>query len=317
MSRHRLYPPIEPYNHGILEPEGPHKVYWEECGNPEGIPVVFLHGGPGAGCNPMHRRFFDPQRYRIVLFDQRGCGRSRPVGCVENNTTQSLIEDIERLRELLNIDAWIAFGGSWGSTLSLAYGQAHPDQCLALVLRGIFLGRKSELDWFFYGVKHIFPEHQQDLLNFLPQEERKDYLANYYRRLCDPDPSIHGPAADVWAKFEARCVTLAPSDETVIQQSSADEALAISRIEAHFMINNMFLEEAELLIKIDKIKHLPGYIIQGRYDAICPPVSAWELHNVWPNSKLSMLHDAGHSASEPSITRNLVRVMDELKVKLA
>lgn len=317
MSRHRLYPPIEPYNHGILEPDGPHKIYWEECGNPKGIPVVFLHGGPGAGCNPMHRRFFDPQKYRIVLFDQRGCGRSRPIGCIENNTTQSLIEDIERLRTLLGVEAWVAFGGSWGSTLSLAYAQAHPDRCLALVLRGIFLGRQSELDWFFTGVKHIFPEHQKDLMDFLPVEERKEYLANYYRRLCDPDPAVHAPAADVWAKFESRCVTLAPSDEAIIQQTTADEALAISRIEAHFMINNMFLEEAELLNKIDKIKHLPGYIVQGRYDAICPPVSAWDLHNIWPNSNMTMLHDAGHSASEASITRNLVRVMDELKTKLA
>ncbi len=316
MSRHRLYPPIEPYNQGILSPEGPHRVYWEECGNPHGIPVVFLHGGPGAGCNPMHRRFFDPQKYRVILFDQRGCGRSLPTGCVENNTTQSLIEDMEILRHLLGVDKWIAFGGSWGSTLALAYAQAHPDVVLALVLRGIFLGRKAELDWFFNGVKHIFPEHQNELMNFLPEEERDAVLPNYYTRLCDPDPTIHGPAADVWAKFEARCVTIEPSKEAVIEQSTPAESLAIARIEAHFMINNLFVKEAQLLENMPKISHIPGYIIQGRYDAICPPISAWELHKSWPSSELTMLHDAGHSASEPSITRHLVRVMDSLKTKL-
>ncbi|MDX1737947.1 MAG: prolyl aminopeptidase [Alphaproteobacteria bacterium] len=316
MSRYRLYPPIEPFNSGYMKPDGLHEVYYEEVGNPNGIPVMFLHGGPGAGCGPVHRRFFDPQKYRVVLMDQRGCGRSKPLAEIKDNTTQNLISDIEQLRNLLHIDRWVVFGGSWGATLSLAYAQAHPERALAVVLRGVFLGRPSELDWFFEGIRNIFPEAQQELMSFLPEEERENYLQNYYRRLCDPDPAIHGPAADTWAKFEARCVLLEPNEVMVQEQTNADAALAISRLEAHYMINDLFLKEAPILENMHKIKDIPGFIVQGRYDAICPPVTAWEVHKAWPKSQLIMLNDAGHSASEPSITRNLVKIMDYLKTEL-
>ncbi|MTI10352.1 prolyl aminopeptidase [Curvivirga aplysinae] len=312
MSRHRLYPPIEPYNHGHLRPDGHHEIYWEEVGTPTGIPVVFLHGGPGAGCNPMHRRFFNPQYYRVILMDQRGCGRSRPNGSLENNTTQDLIEDLENLRDLLGIESWIVFGGSWGSTLALAYAQAFPDRMKALVLRGVFCGRQQELDWFFHGVKHVYPEAQEKLQNFLPVDEQDDILGNYYKRLCDPDPSIHGPAARVWAVFEASCVALEPDMKAIENMINPEADLAISRLEAHYMINDLFLNNVPILENMHKIQHLPGYIVQGRYDAICPPVTAYELHNNWPKSELTMLHDAGHSASEPSIAQNLVKIMDKL-----
>ena len=311
-----LYPPIEPQAQGWLDTAGVHRIYWETSGNPAGIPVVFIHGGPGSGTSPLQRRFFDPARYRIVLFDQRGSGQSTPHGELEGNTTPHLIDDMERLREALGIERWLVFGGSWGSTLALAYGEAHPERCLGFVLRGIFLCRPSEIDWFLYGIRAFFPEAQRELAEFIPADERGDLLAAYHRRLIDPAPLVHLPAARVWAAFEASCSTLLPNPQLVSAFCSDRTALSLARIEAHYFVNRIFLPDNSLLEQLPRIRHLPCSIVQGRYDAVCPIVSADELARAWPEARYVIVDDAGHSAFEPGISRALVTATDAFALSL-
>lgn len=293
-----LYPAIEPRRTGRLKVDDPHILHWEESGNPEGIPAVFVHGGPGAGTASFCRRYFDPARYRIIVFDQRGSGRSRPYAELESNTTQALVADMERLRTHLDIDAWLIFGGSWGSTLALAYGQSHPDRCLGFVLRGVFLFRAFEVDWFLNGMGRFFPEAAQSLLDHLPEEERDNPLAAYYARLTNPNPSIHLSAARIWSNYEDSCARLRPRH---LEGGDGRAALALARMECHYMVHGGFLREGQLLEDLHRVTHLPCTIVQGRYDVVCPPVTAWEVHRAWPGSTLTMVSDAGHSALEPGI----------------
>lgn len=305
-----LYPPLTPYATGHLAVDALHHVYWETSGNPDGIPVLFVHGGPGSGTSPTQRRFFDPARYRIVLFDQRGAGQSVPHGELTDNTTPHLIADMEALRRELGIEQWLVFGGSWGSTLALAYAEAHPQRCLGLVLRGIFLCRKSEIDWFLYGIRAFFPEAQRRLADFIPADERHDLLSAYHRRLTDPDPRVHQPAAYEWATFEASCSTLLPNPDLIAAFGSDKTALSLSRIEAHYFVHNIFLPDNSLLDNITAIRHVPAVIVQGRYDAVCPLVSADDLARAWPEARYVIVPDAGHSAFEPGIARELVAACD-------
>ena len=315
MNREQLFPPIDPFDSGRLALDGGHMMYWEQSGNPKGVPVVFLHGGPGAGATPVHRRFFDPVHYRIVIFDQRGAGRSEPQGLLEDNTTQHLIADVDTLREHLGIDQWIVFGGSWGSTLALAYGEAHPERCLGFVLRGIFLGHQRELDWFLYGMRTVFPEIWDRLVDQLDEPERDDILVSYFNRLMNSDKSVHVPAARAWSAYEGACSTLLPSPETVAAFSGDSLAYALARIECHYFIHDLFMEEDQLLKNIDKIRHLPGVIVQGRYDMVCPITTADSLHRAWPEAEYVVIPDAGHSAMEPGIRAALIRAMERFKHK--
>jgi proline iminopeptidase len=313
MSRSDLHPPVEPYETGLLAVDRLHRIYWEQCGNPDGLPVIFLHGGPGSGSTPTHRRFFDPALYRAVLFDQRGSGRSTPIGALEDNTTPDLVADIERLRERLGIERWLVFGGSWGSTLALAYGQAHPDRCLGFVLRGIFLCRPSEIDWFLHGMGTIFPEPWRAFSEFLPAAERGDLLGNYYRRLTDPDPQVHLPAARAWSTYEGSCSTLLPSPDTIAAFGEDRLALGLARLEAHYMKYGGFLPPGGLLGGIDRIRHLPAVIVQGRYDVVCPVVTADVLARAWPEADYQIVPDAGHSAMEPGTRARLLAALDRMR----
>ncbi|MFO0252675.1 MAG: prolyl aminopeptidase [Betaproteobacteria bacterium] len=315
--RSELYPEIVPYNTGMLNLGGRHRMYFEESGKPRGVPVLFLHGGPGAGAAPAHRRFFDPAHYRIVIFDQRGAGRSTPLGELADNSTPLLIADIEKLREMLGIKAWLVFGGSWGSTLALAYAEAHPQRCTGLILRGIFLCRRSEIDWFLYGLRNIFPEAWQAFAGPIPEAERGNLLEAYHRRLTDPDPAVHMPAARAWGTYEGSCSTLLPSPETVAYFAGDVVALGLARIEAHYFSNDIFLPENSLLDSVHRIRHIPGVIVQGRYDAVCPIVSADDLHRAWPEAEYHVIPDAGHSAWEPGICAALVRACEQFKFKQA
>lgn len=308
-----LYPPIEPFASGMLRLDSLHQMYWEESGNPQGVPVLFLHGGPGAGATAAHRRFFDPAHYRIVIFDQRGAGRSLPHGAVERNTTPHLIEDIERLRRHRGIEDWLVFGGSWGSTLALAYAQAYPRRCRALVLRGIFLSRASEIAWFIDGLKHVFPEAWRAFSGFLPPEERGDLLVNYHRRLVHPDPAIHLPAARAWSTYEGACSTLLPSPDTVNAFAEDRTALGLARIEAHYFLNESFMPRDGLLNSVDRVRGVPAVIVQGRYDMVCPICTADDLARAWPEAEYVIVPDAGHSAMEPGIRAALVRAMDKFR----
>ncbi|OFJ48956.1 prolyl aminopeptidase [Janthinobacterium lividum] len=299
-----LFPALTPRRHGMLAVDDIHSIYWEECGNPDGIPVLFLHGGPGAGLSPQHRRFFDPQRYRVILFDQRGAGKSTPLGEWRNNTTQLLIEDIERLRAQFGIDQWLVFGGSWGSTLALAYGQAHPEACLGFVLRGIFLCTQAEIDWFIEGVRWFYPELYDAFAAPIPLEERGDLLAAYVKRILSSDPAVYWPAARAWSRFEGRRVYLMPQPEEA-PNDALD--LGVGRLESHYMANLGFFEEDQLIRNMARIAHLPAVIVQGRYDAICPPLSAYRLQQAWPGAQLEMIPDAGHGALEHGIASALVR----------
>ncbi|MBS1146440.1 MAG: peptidase proline iminopeptidase 1 [Proteobacteria bacterium] len=305
-----LYPPITPYASGMMDTSCLHRIYWETSGNPDGIPVLFVHGGPGSGTSPKQRQFFDPARYRIILFDQRGSGRSTPHGELTDNTTPHLIADMEALRRELDIDRWLVFGGSWGSTLALAYAEAHPGHCRGLVLRGIFLCRTSEIDWFLDGIRAIFPEAQRQLAEFIPEAERGNLLTAYHQRLLNPDPAIHQPAAHQWATFEASCSTLLPNPELVSAFCSDKTALSLSRIEAHYFVNHIFLPDNSLLAQLDRIRMIPTIIVQGRYDAVCPIVTADELARTWPEARYVIVADAGHSAFEPGIARQLIAACD-------
>jgi proline iminopeptidase len=315
MSRTDLYPEITPYESGFLDLDAGHRMYWEQSGNPEGKPVLFFHGGPGAGSTSAHRRFFDPQHYRIVVFDQRGAGRSTPLGELEANTTLHLIADTERLREYLGIEKWLVFGGSWGSTLGLAYGIHHPERCTGFVLRGIFLCRTQEIDWFLYGMRSVFPEAWSRFASHLPAPERSDLLEHYYRRLTDPDPEVHLPAARVWSSYEGACSTLLPSPETVAAFADDRVALGLARIEAHYFRHAIFLPENHLLDSVEAVRQIPCTIIQGRYDMVCPIVTADELHQAWPEAEYIVIPDAGHSAMEPGIRASLIRATEGFKTR--
>ncbi|WP_426073530.1 prolyl aminopeptidase [Janthinobacterium sp. DSP2-3-3] len=302
-----LFPVLSPNRHGMLAVDDIHTIYWEECGNPDGIPVLFLHGGPGAGLSPQHRRFFDPQRYRVILFDQRGAGKSTPLGEWRNNTTQLLIDDIEVLRTQFGIAQWLVFGGSWGSTLALAYGQAHPEACLGFVLRGIFLCTQAEIDWFIEGVRWFYPELYAEFAAPIPLEERGDLLAAYVKRILSSDPAVYWPAARAWSRFEGRRVYLMPQPEDA-PNDALD--LGVGRLESHYMANLGFFEEDQLIRNMGRIAHLPAVIVQGRYDAICPPLSAYRLQQAWPGAQLNMIPDAGHGALEHGIASALVNATE-------
>lgn len=305
-----LFPPIAPTRHGMLGVDELHTIYWEEVGNPEGVPVVFLHGGPGAGLSPQHRRFFDPAYYRVILFDQRGAGKSTPLGEWRNNTTQLLIDDIEKLRIQFGIDQWLVFGGSWGSTLALAYGEAHPERCLGFVLRGIFLCTSAEVDWFLNGVQWFFPELYDEFIEQIPIEERGDLLKAYTSRMLSSDPDKYWPAARAWSRYEGRRVFLLPQPE---EASSDTLDLGVGRLESHYMSNLAFLDDDQLVRDVGRIAHLPAVIVQGRYDVICPPLSAHRLHKAWPGAVMKMIPDAGHGALEVGIATALVAATEQFK----
>ena len=311
-----FYPETEANFSGYFTLDERHSLYWEESGNPDGVPVVFLHGGPGAGATRQHRRFFDPKFYRIIIFDQRGAGRSKPLGQIVDNTTPLLVQDMERLREVLQIERWLLFGGSWGSTLALAYAETHPQRCTGLILRGIFLCRKSEIDWFLYGLKTFFPEAWYDLVAPIPERERSDLLLAYYWRLCDPDPAIHMPVARTWSVYEGRCSTLLPNPQLLEQFGNDVTALGLARIEAHYFVHNIFLPDNSLLNDVDNIRNIPGIIVQGRYDAVCPIVSADDLHRAWPQAEYIVVPGAGHSAFEPGIRSELIAATNKFRGKL-
>ncbi|MEB0137265.1 prolyl aminopeptidase [Actimicrobium sp. CCC2.4] len=308
----QLFPPLVPFRSGRLVVDARHTLYWEECGNPAGMPVLFLHGGPGGGISPQHRRFFDPAFYRIVLFDQRGAGQSTPLGEYRDNTTALLVADIEQLRESLGIAQWLVFGGSWGSTLALAYGQAHPQACLGFILRGIFLGSPAEIDWFINGIKWFYPEAHQRFAGFIPEDERDDLIHAYGKRLFSDDPNSYLPAARSWNRYESSCVYLLPQDE---QPDSDTVSLGIGRLEAHYMLNACFLAPDQLLDGIAAIRHLPAVIVQGRHDAVCPPVSAHRLHVAWPQARLHIIADAGHAALEPGTASALVAATEAFRLR--
>ena len=310
-----LYPPITPYNSGYLKVSDLHELYFEESGNPKGKPVVFLHGGPGGGTDPKMRRFFDPKRYRIVLFDQRGSGKSRPHASLEHNTTWDLVADTERVRAHLGIGKWVVFGGSWGSTLALAYAETHPDRVTEMVLRGIFLLRRSELEWFYQnpqGAGSIFPDLWEQYIAVIPEEERGDVMAAYYKRLTSSDPKVLNAAAVAWSIWEGATSYLRLKSEYVTKfREDAAYAAALARIECHYFVNRGFLRsDTQLLDDVTRIRHIPAVIVQGRYDVVCPARSAWDLHNAWPEADLRIVPDAGHSAFEAGITSELVAACD-------
>jgi proline iminopeptidase len=309
-----FYPPISPYATGFLRVSPLHEIYYEESGNPKGKPVVFLHGGPGGGTDAKMRRFFNPKKYRIVLFDQRGCGKSRPAASLEDNTTWHLVSDIEALREKLGIDRWQVFGGSWGSTLALAYAQKHPDRVTELVLRGIFLLRRSELEWFYQnpeGAAQLWPDLWEDYLRPLSESERADCMRSYYKRLTSPDRNTLLEAARAWSVWESALSYFHMNTNYVQRAKDAEFAAAFARIECHYFVNGGWLErETQLLDDVPKIRHIPAVIVQGRYDVVCPARSAWALHKAWPESDLRIVPDAGHSAFEPGTARELVKATD-------
>lgn len=307
------YPPIEPQRCGMLELDARHGMYWEESGNPLGMPVVLLHGGPGSGTTPRHRRFFDPAHYRIVLFDQRGAGRSTPAGECRDNTTALLVADMERLREMLGIARWMVFGGSWGSTLALAYAQAHADRCAALVLRGIFLCTAAEIDWFLHGMGWFFPQAHARFVEHIAPAERGDLLQAYCGRLFGDDPAARLQAARAWHRYEGSCLHLLPQPEAAQDAESDAAALAVARLEAHYFRHAGFLEPAQLERGASRLHAIPAVIVQGRYDVVCPPSTAWRLHRAWPQARLRMVEDAGHSAFEPGIESALVQATDEFR----
>ena len=313
LSEAVLFSAIEPYQTGMLPVDPLHTLHWEQCGNPNGVPVLFLHGGPGGGVTPTHRRFFDPAYYRIVLFDQRGAGKSTPLGEYRNNTTPLLIEDIERLRLLLGIEQWLVFGGSWGSTLALAYGEAHPERCTGFVLRGIFLCTAVEIDWFIDGMKLFYPEVHAEFAAAIPAEERGDLLHAYEKRLFSADPEVYLPAARAWARYEGSCLYLLPHPEELAEFTSDAAALGLGRLEAHYMLNGGFFTDDQLIRDVGRIRHLPAVIVQGRYDVICPPHIAYRLHHAWPEARFHLIADAGHAAAEPGTAAALVAATEQFK----
>ncbi|MFD1331957.1 prolyl aminopeptidase [Methylopila musalis] len=310
-GRRGLYPPIEPYASGLLDVGDGHRVYWERCGTPGGLPAVFLHGGPGGGCGPAHRRLFDPAVYDVLLFDQRGCGRSTPHAELEANTTWHLVADIERLRALAGVEDWLVFGGSWGSTLALAYAQTHPERVSALVLRGVFTLRKFELDWYYQsGASLLFPDKWENFLAPIPEAERGDLMAAYRRRLTGEEKAEQLRAARAWSLWEGETITLRPDPAIAGQHGDDDYALAFARIENHYFVHGGWLEEGQLIRDAGRLAAIPGVIVQGRYDVATPAVTAWDLRRAWPQAAFHMVDDAGHAFSEPGILDRLVRATD-------
>ncbi|MEC8252493.1 MAG: prolyl aminopeptidase [Planctomycetota bacterium] len=307
-----LYPEIEPFDKGHLAVGGPHEIYYEQCGNPQGKPVVFVHGGPGGGAGEDYRRFFDPAAYRVVLFDQRGCGRSRPYASLEDNTTWDLVADIEKIRAHLSIEQWQVFGGSWGSTLALSYAQSHPERVTELVLRGIFMLRRKELLWFYQeGASNIFPDAWEKYLAPIPEVERGDLMSAYYRRLTSDDEQTRVEAARAWSIWEGTTSLLYRDEKKIAETGADDFAVAFARIECHYFVNGGFFEtEDQLLRGVERIRHIPTVVVQGRYDVVCPARSAWDLQRAWPESELVVVEDAGHSAFEPGIRSALLEATD-------
>ena len=303
-----LFPPIEPYNHGWLSVGDGHEIYYEESGNPTGKPCLFVHGGPGGGASPAARQFFDPDKYRIVLSDQRGCGRSKPHASIEANTTWHLIDDIELIRETLGIDHWLVFGGSWGSTLSLAYAQSHPERVTELVLRGIFLLRAQELQWFYqHGTSELYPDAWQHYLAPIPDAERHDLISAFHSRLTCDDPEVRLSAARAWSVWEGSTSFLIQNEDFMAQLDEPEAALAMARIECHYFVNGGFFESPnQILEAVDRIRHIPCVIVQGRYDVGCPPTTAWDLHEAWPEADFKLIANAGHSAFDPANTAALI-----------
>ena len=307
-----LYPPIEPYDSGMLDVRDGHNIYWERCGRRGAKPVVFLHGGPGAGAGPAHRRQFDPARYDILLFDQRGCGRSTPHASLDANTTWHLVEDIERLRHMIGVKKWMVFGGSWGSTLSLAYAQTYPERVTELILRGIFLFDQYELDWLYKdgGAAALYPDKWEAFLAPVAAEKRSDLVAAYHELLTGSDPHLQLQAAKAWSTWEGETVTLLPNRGVIEDFSQPDKAIAIARIENHYMINKGWLQEGQLLRGAEKLRGIPGVIVQGRHDCCTPPKAAWALHRAWPEAELNIVADGGHLFSEPGVLDGLIRATD-------
>ncbi len=311
-----LYPTIEPYNTFFINVSDLHTIHVEECGNPNGKPVVFLHGGPGGGIEPLYRQFFDPKRWRIILFDQRGCGKSIPFAELRENTTWDLVSDIELIREYLNIDQWCVFGGSWGSTLSLAYAETHPKKVLGLILRGIFMLREKELRWFYQeGASYIYPDAWEHYQKPIPKNEQTDFLKAYYKRLTTDDENIRVEAAKAWSIWEGSTSKLFPDMDAIERFGGGRFAEAFARIECHFFVNKGWFDpEDQLLKNIDKIRHIPAVIVQGRYDVVCPMTSAWDLHKVWPEAEFYVIKDAGHSMTEKGIRSKLIEATDKFSV---
>ena len=306
-----LYPPIEPYEHGRLQVGDGHDLYWETCGNPRGRPALFLHGGPGGGCTGDHRRLFDPARYRIVLFDQRGCGRSTPHASLEANTTWHLVADIERLRERLGIERWLVFGGSWGSALALAYAETHPQRVSGLIVRGIFTLRRTELQWFYqWGSSELFPEAWERFLAPIPKAERHDLIKAYHGRLTHSDREQQLRAARAWSTWEGETITLLPDPEVITKHGDDEFALAFARIENHYFTHEGFFTEGQLINDAHRLRDTPGVIVQGRYDVCCPARTAWDLHQAWPTARFIVVPDAGHAVSEPGIRHHLIEATD-------
>jgi proline iminopeptidase len=308
MSLNDYYPALGPFDQGRLKVSDLHEIYYEQVGHPEGVPIVFLHGGPGGGINPDHRRFFDPNHYRIILFDQRGSGKSTPSAELRENTTWDLVADIEKLREILQIKKWLVFGGSWGSTLALSYAITHPEKTLALILRGIFLCRKEEIQWFYQkGASAIFPDYWEDYENQIPAAERHDMVSAYHRRLTHSDMDIRLSAARAWSKWEAATSRLIVQNAAIEEFEEPQLALAFARIECHYFINNAFFKSDNFLLEnISTIRKIPGVIVQGRYDVVCPMKSAWDLHRAWPEADLKIIADSGHAAGEWGIRSALI-----------
>ncbi len=315
---YKLFPPITPYATHRLKVDAVHELYIEECGNPNGIPVCFVHGGPGAGCEEMQRRFFDPNVYRVILFDQRGAGRSTPHACLDANTTPHLVADMELIRAHLAVERWMLFGGSWGSTLSLAYAQAHPQHVRALVLRGIFLCRSWEIQWFYQnGAHRMFPDHWQEFIAPIPEAERHHLLQAHYKRLTGDDEVARMASAKAWSLWEGRAATLLPNQHVLDFFSSPHVALSLARIEAHYFAHDSFLAPEQLINNAYRLNHIPGVIVHGRYDVVCPLQNAWELHRAWRGSRLEIIPDAGHSAAEPGITSALIKATIDMATALA
>jgi proline iminopeptidase len=311
-DRRTLYPEIEPYDAGTIDVGDGHTLYWERCGTRGAKPVVFLHGGPGSGISPGQRRQFDPARYDILLFDQRGCGRSTPFASLDNNTTWDLVDDIEKLRvDVMGVERWMVFGGSWGSTLSLAYAQTHPDRVTELVLRGIFLFRRGEVDWLYkYGASELFPEEWERFVDFIPAGERGDLVEAYHKRLTGDDPAVQLEAAKRWSMWEGVTVTLLPDAAMIAEFTEDQHAIPIARIENHYMRNHGWLDEGQLLANAGRLRGIPGIIVQGRHDCCTPPAAAWDLKKAWPEVELQIVDDGGHLYTEPGITDGLVRASD-------
>ncbi len=312
-----LYPEIKPYARHDVTVDDIHSLYVEECGDPEGVPVLFVHGGPGAGCSHHDRRFFDPEKFRIILFDQRGSGRSKPHAELAANTTRHLIDDIETIRQTLQVDKWLLFGGSWGSTLSLLYAQREPQRVSGLILRGVFLCRESDLNWFYQSGAHlIFPDHWQEFLKAIPENERHDLMGAYHRRLNSDNELAKMAAAKAWSLWEGRCATLRHSPEVVSAFSDPHMAVSLARIETHYFVNKGFIEPNQILANAKILEGIPGIIVHGRYDMVCPLNNAFQLHHAWPDSELQIIRDAGHSSHEPSIIDALVKATNAMALLL-